>query len=462
MAGGSRRRARAQRVRRSFAVLALGCATGRVGRALAGPEASLQALRQRFVEAKSIKRLPTPGILAPWTDIEHVFTIVPHQLRRDIEQLEYLVSKKVLSPDRQRFVQDHALPEFRRVLLHVLVAAGGMDAFVVTPPQPQFSIFFALQGRAFHLHPGHRVAGTAVAADLASVQKEFERKEHRVCVVDDFFTPDALKVLQDYLLESTIWSQVKFGHVGTYLDTGFASALVSQIDEELRRQLPLLGGKELHNAWAYMYDGSLGGIDTHADDCQVQINFFISPSSANLWLENKSLPSGGLVLYGVGPPAEWNYTDYNSIVQNPRIDEILRTTNYWNVTIPYVENRAVLFDSTYFHKTDCMRFKKGYKNRRINVTFLYGRRKALVPAPGVAWSAEAQCTIPEEQEQLQERRERYFRAGQVTLDDQDWRSLSQAVQRRLERIRQRKKPARELQCAVLISATQSFAGFEKL
>ena len=121
-----------------------------------------------------------------------------------------------------------------------------------------------------------------------------------------------------------------------------------------------------------MYDGSLGGIDTRADDCQVQINFFISPSSANLWLENKSLPSGGLVLYGVGPPAEWNYTDYNSIVQNPRIDEILRTTNYWNVTIPYVENRAVLFDSTYFHKTDCMRFKKGYKNRRINDARLKG------------------------------------------------------------------------------------------
>ena len=109
---------------------------------------------------------------------------MPHQLRRDIEQLEYLVSKKVpseghlglrvrlgiwgwaeyieglvviavavypvccevLSPDRQRFVQDHALPEFRRVLLHVLVAAGGMDAFVVTPPQPQLLVLVGGDG----------------------------------------------------------------------------------------------------------------------------------------------------------------------------------------------------------------------------------------------------------------------------------------------------------------------------
>ncbi|CAE6941614.1 unnamed protein product [Symbiodinium sp. CCMP2592] len=99
MASGSpKRRARAKRAQRSFAVLALlGGATSRVGRALAGPAASLKALRQRFVEAKSIERLPTAGVLAPWTDIERVFTIVPHQLRRDIEQLEYLVSKKAAS-----------------------------------------------------------------------------------------------------------------------------------------------------------------------------------------------------------------------------------------------------------------------------------------------------------------------------------------------------------------------------
>jgi len=44
------------------------------------------------------------------------------------------------------------------------------------------------------------------------------------------------------------------------------------------------------------------------------------------------------------------------------------------VTIPYRCNRAVVFDSDLFHETDAIRFKEGYLNRRINVTFLYGDR----------------------------------------------------------------------------------------
>ena len=48
---------------------------------------------------------------------------------------------QVLAPDRQRFVEEQALPEYRRLLLHVLVAAGGKDAFIVTPPQPQLLAF---------------------------------------------------------------------------------------------------------------------------------------------------------------------------------------------------------------------------------------------------------------------------------------------------------------------------------
>lgn len=205
-------------------------------------------------------------------------------------------------------------------------------------------------------------------------------------VIDDFFTPEALQNLRDFLLESTIWSDVKRGYVGTYLHTGFASSLVAQVEQEIRRSFAdVLDGLVLQNAWAYMYDGKLPGIGAHADDSQLQINIYLTPSEANLWSSDESRhPSGGLVIYGVGPPASWSFQKYNSESKNSEIQEILAKSGHWNLTVPYVQNRAILFDSTYFHKTDDMSFREGYSNRRINLTFLYGRRDRLVPAPAVA------------------------------------------------------------------------------
>jgi hypothetical protein len=46
------------------------------------------------------------------------------------------------------------------------------------------------------------------------------------------------------------------------------------------------------------------------------------------------------------------------------------------VTIPYRQNRAVIFNSDLFHETDRISFRGGYENRRINVTLLYGKRFA--------------------------------------------------------------------------------------
>jgi hypothetical protein len=50
-----------------------------------------------------------------------------------------------------------------------------------------------------------------------------------------------------------------------------------------------------------------------------------------------------------------------------------------NITVPYQYNRAILFDSSYFHESGHdLRFKPGYTNRRINVTLLFGAREHLV------------------------------------------------------------------------------------
>jgi hypothetical protein len=46
---------------------------------------------------------------------------------------------------------------------------------------------------------------------------------------------------------------------------------------------------------------------------------------------------------------------------------------YAHTVVPYQQNRMVMFDSALLHKTDSINFKSGYGNRRINLTYLYGK-----------------------------------------------------------------------------------------
>ena len=77
---------------------------------------------------------------------------------------------------------------------------------------------------------------------------------------------------------------------------------------------------------------------------------------------------------------EWSFDDFNEkekLEPGGAIDTLLKNTGFANVTVPYKQNRVVLFSSHLFHKTDSFRFKKGYKNRRINLTFLFGNRHGM-------------------------------------------------------------------------------------
>lgn len=76
-------------------------------------------------------------------------------------------------------------------------------------------------------------------------------------------------------------------------------------------------------------------------------------------------------MFTVKPPSDWDLKRYNQDTQ-AAYHELLAPANFANVTIPYRANRAVIFDSSLFHQTDNFQFKKGYENRRINLTILYG------------------------------------------------------------------------------------------
>jgi hypothetical protein len=119
--------------------------------------------------------------------------------------------------------------------------------------------------------------------------------------------------------------------------------------------------------WGFKYDSSLSGINVHADEAAVNVNFWITPDDANL-----DPGHGGLVVWDVMAPLDWNAEQYNGDV--PATRKFLADTGATSQTVPYRANRAVIFDSDLFHETDVLTFKPGYENRRINITMLFGRR----------------------------------------------------------------------------------------
>jgi tetratricopeptide (TPR) repeat protein len=189
-------------------------------------------------------------------------------------------------------------------------------------------------------------------------------------VVDHLLTPQALACLRRYLLESTIWHDFSHirGFVASYLEDGLACPLLLQVAHELRLIFPeLLRNAPLTQAWAFKGLESGAAIDIHADDAAVSVNFWVTPTQANL-----TPGHGGLVICRVPPPRDWEVTDYAS--DRMRIVAFLEQHAGERLVVPYQENRAVLFDSHLFHYSDAPQFAQGYENHRISVTLLYGRR----------------------------------------------------------------------------------------
>lgn len=71
-------------------------------------------------------------------------------------------------------------------------------------------------------------------------------------------------------------------------------------------------------------------------------------------------------------PLDWALDKFNN--DNGAIRDFLARNGSRPIRVPYRANRAVIFDSDLFHQTDTIRFKDGYRNRRINVPQLFGLR----------------------------------------------------------------------------------------
>jgi hypothetical protein len=268
------------------------------------------------------------------------------RIRHDIEQIEYLGS------------QGHAAPELEQARESLRTLRGAPPA----GPYPLETLLLQ-----------HTVAQDFESClgdnDWRDIEARYFSSSPEMIYIDNLLSPRALEELRRFCLASTVWKrEYRNGYLGAFAPQGFLSPLHLRIARELKQKMPrIFGPHRLEQLWAFKYDTRLAkGINVHADFARVNLNFWITPDEANLDPE-----SGGMLVYDVPSPTDWPFREYND---NERgIYDFLEKNRANCVKVPYRCNRAVLFNSTLFHETDEIHFKEGYENRRINVTYLFGR-----------------------------------------------------------------------------------------
>lgn len=228
----------------------------------------------------------------------------------------------------------------------------------------------AATGERPHIVGGERLSGPAInAANAQAAALAWRDGNPKIVVIDNLLTDEALQAMRRYCWGSTMWRSVyNAGYIGAFPEQGFNTPLLAQIVEEFRAVFSdICGEHALKYIWGFKYDSMLEGIAIHADAAAVNVNFWITPDEANL-----DPQSGGLVVWDVAAPLDWDFAKFNT--DEGAIRDFLARSGAKPVVIPYRANRAVIFDSDLFHQTDTIRFKPGYRNRRINVTLLYGER----------------------------------------------------------------------------------------
>lgn len=289
------------------------------------------------------------------------------RIKHDLEQLQYLTQQ----------IPDLSLPpDYARTLktLSEQISQSSPDSiFLKLTPQEQTGIAPSFN-RFLYVRPTPSLNAPAINPELKVpvIEDRYFATKPEAMFVDDLLTEQALAQLRAFCLESTIWKRdYQNGYVGTFLANGFACPLLLQMAEELRTRFPrIFRHHQLQQAWAFKHDSALRGLNMHADAAAVNVNFWITPDEAN-----RNPESGGLVVWDKEAPDDWDFATYNDQKNKQKIQTFLKESGAKPITIPHLQNRAVIFNSNLFHETDVIEFQDTYLYRRINVTFLYGHRQ---------------------------------------------------------------------------------------
>jgi tetratricopeptide (TPR) repeat protein len=292
--------------------------------------------------------------------------VYPSRIKHDAEQLDYLYRLGISPLTKESYSEILHL-------LHQQVAGAEEGNYPLAVSASQAEALAPSFNRILHYAESPRLSEGALNPNLdrEEIQRRYQSSQPEIMYIDELLRPEALASLRRFCLESTIWKKDYIeGYVGAMLSEGFSSPLLLQVAEELRQQFPgIFHNHPLLQAWAFKQDSQRRPLNIHADAAAVNVNFWITPNAANL-----DPSSGGLTVWDREAPKEWDFKVYNNTKYKPKIMEFLQSSGASPVTVPYRENRALIFNSDLFHESDTCQFRDDYESRRINITFLYGHR----------------------------------------------------------------------------------------
>ena len=197
-----------------------------------------------------------------------------------------------------------------------------------------------------------------------------EYVENKIVVIDNFFNPDCAIRLRNFMLYFNNRQDIYYDYAAVNfslkLDKRYIwFRLLTNIINETKNNLKCLQDKNFERAWAFIYDNIANGVGVHADPAATNINCWVTPE------ECLDLTTGnnGLDIWKIYPPADWEHTDYNGNAVKSL--KFIEENSASRLSFEYRFNRAIMFDSKFFHKTQPVVAKPGYEHRRINYTFLY-------------------------------------------------------------------------------------------
>ena len=290
------------------------------------------------------------------------YEVSKNKLKHDIEQIGYLLKKKIVSKKFNNIVK-----KYKFIYSSLPKNSDHTDIFTLSK-EFTYKLGPTFNNLIYYQPPD--IIEKKIINDNNKVIAINSKKKFKYMVIDDFLNKEVLDKLYSFCLTNSIWNEFDYknGYIGSFIENGFNAPLLLQISEEIRLQYPeILKKFPLTKAWAFKCNNQMKGIKIHADFAAININFWITPDKANL---NKK--TGGLLIWDKEAPKNWDFEKYNN--NHLAIKNFLKKKKSKMKRIKYKSNRVIIFNSNLFHASDNFNFKKNYENRRINITLLYGKR----------------------------------------------------------------------------------------